>query len=46
MTETPEAIAAWLAATEDSTALGDAAEAHERMRRLWAAELAAAEELT
>ncbi|MFC5287454.1 hypothetical protein ACFPM7_10370 [Actinokineospora guangxiensis] len=39
------AIAAWLSATEDSTALGHAADAHERMRRVWAAELAASREL-
>ncbi|MGX7827395.1 hypothetical protein ACTG9Q_20150 [Actinokineospora sp. 24-640] len=40
-----EAATTWATATSDATALGPAAEAHERMRRAWADELAAYAEL-
>lgn len=36
-----DATATWAAATSDATALGPAAEAHERLRRAWADELTA-----
>ncbi|GGS42079.1 MULTISPECIES: hypothetical protein [Actinokineospora] len=40
-----DALEEWAAATADGSALGPAAEAYERMQRLWAVELAARAEL-
>lgn len=45
MSDAGATVEVWARATRDGSALGPAAEAHERMRRAWEAELAARAEL-